>query len=96
MMNWLRILEGFCCHESEVLEAFVTRRWNRKAALKLLRKTMKRHGNPKVIVTDKFRSCRAAMKEPGNEAHQETGRRLNNRAENSHQSTRLFEVVLFS
>jgi putative transposase len=71
-------------HEGEVLESYVTKRRNRKAALKFLRKSMKRHGNPKVIVTDKLRSYGAAMKIIGNADRQETGRWLNNRAENSH------------
>ena len=72
-------------HEGEVLEVCVTKRRDRKAALKFLRKTMKRYGSPQVIVTDRLRSYQAAMREIGNEACQETGRWLNNRAENSHQ-----------
>ena len=71
-------------HEGEVLEAFVTKKRDRKAALKFLKKTMKRHGSPAVIVTDRLRSYRAAMKEIGIETRQITGRWLNNRAENSH------------
>ena len=55
---------------------------------------MKRYGSPKVIVTDKLRSYRAAMKEIGNETRQETGRRLNNRAENSHQPFRRRERAM--
>lgn len=55
---------------------------------------MKRYGNPKTIVTDKLRSYRAAMKEIGNEARQETGRWMNNRAENSHQPFRRKERVM--
>ena len=39
-------------HEGEVLESCVTKRRDRKAALKFLRKLMKRFGSPKVIVTD--------------------------------------------
>jgi len=71
-------------HEGEVLESYVTKRRNRKEALKFLRKSMKRHGNPAVIVTDKLRSYGAGMKQIGNAGRQETGRWLNNRAENSH------------
>ena len=71
-------------HEGEVLESYVTKRRNRKAALRFLRKAMKRYGAPKVIVTDRLASYRAAMKVLGNEDRQETGRHLNNRAENSH------------
>jgi len=71
-------------HEGEVLESYVTKRRDRKAALKFLKKTMKRHGPLHVIVTDLLRSYGAAMKVIGNADKQETGRWLNNRAENSH------------
>ena len=43
-------------HEGEVLESYVTKRRDRKAALKFLRKAMKRYGGPEVVVTDKLRS----------------------------------------
>ena len=70
--------------EGEVLESYVTKTRDRKAALKFLRKSMKRHGRPRILVTDKLRSYGAALKEIGNEHRQETGRWLNNRVENSH------------
>ena len=81
-------------HEGEVLESYVTKRRDRKAALKFLRKTMKRYGNPYVIVTDKLRSYGAAMKILGNAERQETGRWLNNRGENSHQPFRRRERAM--
>ena len=81
-------------HEGEVLESFVTKRRDRKAALKFLRKTMKRYGNPHVIVTDKLRSYGAAMKIIGNVQKQETGRWRNNRGENSHQPIRRRERAM--
>ena len=81
-------------HEGEVLEAFVSKRRDRKAALTFLRKTMKRHGRPKVIVTDKLRSYGAAMKVIGNAHRQDTGRWLNNQAENSHQPFRRRERAI--
>jgi len=71
-------------HEGEVLESFVTKTRDKASALKFLRKAMKRYGNPHVVVTDKCPSYRAAMKVIGNAGRQETGRHLNNRAENSH------------
>ena len=49
---------------------------------------MKRYLRPEIVVTDKLRSYKAAMEVIGNEARQETGRWLNNRAENSHQPFR--------
>jgi len=45
---------------------------------------MKRNGQPKITVTDKLRSYRAAMMIIGNADRQEIGRWVNNRAENSH------------
>ena len=81
-------------HEGEVLETFVTKKRDRKAALKFLRKATKRYGNPLEAVTDRLRSYRAAMKELGNEARQVTGRWLNNRAENSHQPFRRRERAM--
>ena len=81
-------------HEGEVLEVFVTKRRDRNAALRFLRKVMKRYGRPEIIVTDKLRSYRAAMKVIGNEARQATGRWLNNRAENSHQPFRRRERAM--
>ena len=75
-------------HEGEVLEAYVTKRRDRRAALRFLKRAMKRYGRPDVIVTDQLGSYRAAMKEIGNQGRQATGRWLNNRAENSHQPFR--------
>ncbi|MEJ6611573.1 MAG: DDE-type integrase/transposase/recombinase, partial [Paracoccaceae bacterium] len=71
-------------HEGEVLESYVSKRRDRKAALKFIRKSTNRNGQPKIIVTDKLRSYRAAMMTIGNADRQETGRLVNNRAENSH------------
>ena len=81
-------------HEGEVLEEFVTKKRDCKAALRFLKKTMKRYGRPGIIVTDKLRSYRSAMKVIGIEACQKTGRWLNNRAENSHQPFRRRERAM--
>ena len=70
--------------EGEVLEAVVTKRRNKKAALNFLRKLMCRYGQPEQIVTDRFPSYRAALRELGASDLQATGRLLNNRVENSH------------
>jgi putative transposase len=71
-------------HEGEVLESFVTKTRDKRAALKFLKKTMKRYGRPEAIVSDLLRSYGAALKAIGAEHLQETGQWLNNRAENSH------------
>lgn len=55
---------------------------------------MRRHGSPKVLVTDKLRSYGAAMKVIGNAERQETGRWANIRAENSHQPFRRRERAM--
>jgi putative transposase len=55
---------------------------------------MKRHGRAEVLVTDKLRTYGAAMKVIGNADRQETGRWLNNRAENSHQPFRRRERAM--
>ena len=81
-------------HEGEVLEVFATKRRNRAAALAFLKRAMKRYVDPKVIVTDRLRSYRAAMNVIGNAADQECGRWLNNRAENSHQPFRRREGAM--
>ncbi len=81
-------------HEGEVLEVFVTKQRDRKAALKFLKRAMKRYGRPRSIVTDRLRSYCAAMKDIGNGERQETGRWLNNRAKNSHQPFRRRERAM--
>jgi len=81
-------------HEGEVLEAFVTKTRDKEAALRFLKKAMKRYGRPDAIVTDRLPSYRAAMTQIGNQNRQEAGKRLNNRAENSHQPFRRREQAM--
>jgi putative transposase len=71
-------------HEGEVLESFVTKTRDKKAALKLLKKTLRWHGPAESFVMDSLRSYGAALREVGICDRQETGRWANNRAENSH------------
>jgi putative transposase len=66
-----------------VLESFVTKDRDKAAALKFIKKAMKRHGRPGAVVTDGLRYS-ATLKEIGAADRQETGRWLNNRVENSH------------
>ena len=81
-------------HEGEILEAVVTARRDKAAAVKFLKRIMNRHGQPRKIVTDGLRAYSAAMREVGNADRQEVGRRLNNRAENSHQPFRRRERAM--
>ena len=71
-------------HEGEVLECFVTKRLNKAAAKKFLIKTMRKHGSPRIITTDKLPSYGAAFREVGVAERQLCGGRSNNRCENSH------------
>ena len=78
-----------------VLDILVQSRRNAKAAKRLLRKLLKKHGVvPRVMITDKLASYAAARREimPGVEHRQHKG--LNNRAENSHQPTRRRERIM--
>ncbi|WP_170336545.1 IS6 family transposase, partial [Ruegeria arenilitoris] len=70
--------------EGEVLEAVVTKCRNKDAAIKFLKKLIKRHGCAEEIVTDRFASYKAALRQLGAIEKQQTGRWLNNRVENSH------------
>ncbi len=72
--------------EGEVLEVLVQSRRKKKAALKLMRKLLKKQGFvPSAIITDKLPSHSAALTELGLSKHHDFGGRKNNRAENSHQ-----------
>ena len=77
-----------------MLEASVTKGRDRKAALSVLRKMMKRWGNPDVVVTGRLRSYGAALNEIGNAGREETGRWPNNRVENSHLPVRRKERAI--
>ena len=81
-------------HEGEVLESFVTKERDKAAAMKFIKKAMKRHGKAKAITTDGLRSYKAAMKEIGNAEKQKVGRWANNRCENSHQPLRRRERAM--
>jgi putative transposase len=81
-------------HEGEVLESFVTKTRDKAAALKFLRKALKRHGVTETMVMDRLASYGAAPKAIGAAGKRETGRWLNNRAENSHQPFRRRERAM--
>jgi putative transposase len=67
--------------EGEVLDLLVQRRRDKAAAVKLMRKLLKKQGfAPEVLVTDKLRSYGAAKSEIGLLARHDQGLRKNNRA----------------
>jgi putative transposase len=75
--------------EGEVLDVLVQATRNKNAALKLMRKLLKKYGFvPDLLITDGLRSYSAAARDLGIEKRHECGRWKNNRAENSHQPTR--------
>src|SRR3984893_12847619 len=76
-------------HEGEVLDMLVQRRRDKRAALRLMRKLLKKQGfTPKLLVTDKLRSYGSAFRQLHLTCPHQQGLRSNNRAENSHQVVR--------
>ena len=84
--------------EGEVLEILVQSRRNKQAAIKLMRKLLKKQGFvPDIIVTDKLPSYGDALREMNLSKHHDFGGRKNNRSENSHLPTpRLQYLAEFS
>ena len=75
--------------EGEILDMLVQRRRDTRAALRLMRKLLKKQGfAPKLLVTDKLRSYSSAFRHLRLTCPHEQGLRKNNRAENSHQVVR--------
>src|SRR5918911_3289114 len=75
--------------EGEILDLLLQPKRDKAAALRLMRKLLKKQGYaPDVLVTDKLASYGAARRELGLSARHEQGLRKNNRAENSHQVVR--------
>jgi putative transposase len=82
-------------HEGEVLDVLVHRRRDGQAALRLMRKLLKKQGfAQKLLVTDKLRSYAAAFRRLRLTCPHEQGLRRNNCAENSHQAVRRRERKL--
>ena len=81
--------------EGEVLDVLVQSKGNKRIALKLMRKMLKKYGFvPDKLVTDDPRSYAAAASDLGMARRHERGRWRNNRAENSHQPTRRREYKM--
>src|ERR1700747_202496 len=76
-------------HEGEVLDMLVQSRRDSRAALRLMRKLLRKQGFvPKLLVTDKLRSYGSAFRQLKLTCLHEKGLRQNSRAENSHQPVR--------
>ena len=82
-------------HEGEILDVLVQRRRDSRAALRLMRRLLKKHGStPKLLVTDKLRSYASTFRQLRLTCRHEQGLRQNNRVENSHQVVRRRERKL--
>ena len=78
--------------DCEVVDVFLQKRRNAKAAKRFFKRMLKKHkGEPRKIVTDKLRSYGVAHRELIPESIHDTEKYANNRAELSHQSTRVRE-----
>src|SRR3954462_6123672 len=76
-------------HEGEVLDMLVQRRRDKRAALRLMRKLLRKQGfAPKLLTTDKLGSYGSAFRHLRPSCPHQQGLRANNRAENSHQAVR--------
>jgi IS1 family transposase len=71
-------------HEGEILENYVTETRDMPAALRFMKKAIKRLGSPEAITTDGLRLYGAAMDELGNRAKQQIDHWANDRVEKSH------------
>src|SRR5207237_5672677 len=82
-------------HEGEVLDMLVQRRRDQRAALRLMRKLLRKQGFvPKLLTTDKLGSYGSAFRHLRLTCPHQQGLRQNNRAENSHQAVRRQPALL--
>jgi putative transposase len=78
-----------------VLDVLVQSRRDRHAARRLMRKLLTKHGRaPRVLITDKLKSYAAANRDLGLNGEHRQHKGLNNRAEDSHQPTRVRKKVI--
>ena len=81
--------------DGDILDILVQSKRDKKAAVKFFRKLLKTLRNvPRVLITDKLRSYSAAKAEVMSAVEHCQDKWQNNRAENSHQPTRLRERVM--
>ena len=81
-------------HEGTVIDCYVSKRRNKRAALKFLKNIVSKYGAPKQIITDKLGSYKAALREINMDQIQETQRYKNNQIENSHLHFRRREKMM--
>src|SRR5204862_6045991 len=82
-------------HEGELLDMLVQRRRDKRAALRLMRKPLRKQGfTPKLLTTDQPGSDGSAVRHLGLTCPQEEGRRKIKRQENSHRGARRRERTM--
>lgn len=81
-------------HEGTVIDCYVSKRRDTRAAKHFLKKMVKKHGIPKQIVTDKLGSYRAALRALNMPHLHSTRQCENNQAENSHLHFRRREKMM--
>ena len=78
--------------DGEVIDVFLQRRRDGRAAKRFFKRLLRKHqGEPRKIVTDKLRSYGVAHRELMPDTIHDTSLYANNRAELSHESTRVRE-----
>jgi putative transposase len=81
--------------DGEIVDIFLQRRRDGEAAKRFFKRLLKTHRNePRKIVTDKLRSYSVAHRELIPDTIHDTSQYANNRAELSHQPTRVRERVM--
>ncbi len=81
--------------DGEVVDVYLQARRDGKAAKRFFKRLLRSHGSePRRIVTDKLRSYGVAHRELIPEAIHDTSQYANNRAEQSHEPTRVRERVM--
>jgi putative transposase len=80
--------------EGSVLDAYVSKKRDKKTARKILTKLIKKYGKPRQIVTDKLASYKAALRDMKLIKRQVTGRYKNNQIENPHLHFRRREKMM--
>ncbi|MCI2393922.1 IS6 family transposase [Aliiroseovarius sediminis] len=78
----------------DVLDILVQKQRNAKAAKRFLKRLMDRFGAPRVVITDKLRSCIKPIRNLAANADHRAHKGLNNRIEGSHRPTRKREKLM--
>jgi putative transposase len=81
-----------CFGYGEVVDVYLQAKWDGAAAMRIFKRLLRSHdGEPRKIVTDKLRSYGVAHRELIPESIHVNDRYANNRAEQSHEATRVRE-----